>query len=230
MAHTSEPSTLGLVAGLGVGAGIFYYRSLVKAHLARGLSPSILMVHADVRRVMGLAAARESRQLAEYLTGLLRHLADGGAQIGTIPAFAAQICAQELAEMTPLPLINLLDVIVAEVDRRRLQRVAIFGARVTIETKLFGRLQNVDVVSPSSTDVDLVNSIYVRIVEQEQASREDYEKLRALAHTLIDRERLDAILLAGTDLSLVFNPDNSDFPHLDGARTHIDAIMRKLAP
>jgi len=230
MAHESEPSAFGLVAGLGVGAGIFYYRSLVKAHLARGLSPSILMVHADVRRVMRLASARATRDLADYLLGLLRHLADGGARVGTIPAFSPQICAQELAEMTPLPLINLLDVIVAEVERRRLQRVAIFGARVTMETKLFGRLQNVDVVSPVSAEVDLVDSVYGRIVEEEQASREDYEKLRALAHKLIDRERLDAILLAGTDLSLVFNPDNTDFPHLDGARTHIAAIMRKLAP
>ena len=58
-----------------------------------------------------------------------------------------------------------LDVIVAEVERRRLQRIAIFGARVTVETKLFGRLQNVDVVTPSSREVDLLNSIYVRIVE-----------------------------------------------------------------
>ena len=230
MAHESEPSAFGLVAGLGVGAGIFYYRSLVKAHLARGLSPSILMVHADVRRVMRLASARATRDLADYLLGLLRHLADGGARVGTIPAFSPQICAQELAEMTPLPLINLLDVIVAEVERRRLQRVAIFGARVTMETKLFGRLQNVDVVSPVSAEVDLVDSVYGRIVEEEQASREDYEKLRALAHKLIERERLDAILLAGTDLSFVFNPDSTDFPHLDGARTHIAAIMRKLAP
>lgn len=231
MAYESKPGTFGLVAGLGVGAGIFYYRSLVNAHLARNLSPSILMVHADVRRVMGLAAARETLELATYLTGLLRHLADGGAQIGTIPAFSPQICAQELAQMTPLPLISLLDVIVAEVERRGFQRVAIFGARVTIETNLFGRLQNIaDVISPNSKEVALLNDIYVRIVEGEQASGEDYETLRAMAHILIERERLDAILLAGTDLSFVFNPDNADFPHLDGARTHIDAIMRKLAP
>jgi hypothetical protein len=77
------------------------------------------MVHADVRRVMGHAAARETRKLATYLTGLLRQLASGGAQIGTIPAFSPQICAQELAEMTPLPLINLLDVIVARKWVRR---------------------------------------------------------------------------------------------------------------
>jgi hypothetical protein len=29
-------------------------------------------------------------------------------------------------------------------------------------------------------------------------------------------------------LSLVFNPSNLDFPHLDGARLHLDAIMREL--
>ena len=91
--HESEPTTFGIVAGLGMGAGIFYYRSLVNAHLARGLSPRILMVHADVRRVMAHTAARETRLLATYLAGLLRQLADGGAQLGTIPAFSPQICA-----------------------------------------------------------------------------------------------------------------------------------------
>jgi len=230
MILTSTPRKFGLVAGLGVGAGIFYYRSLVKAHLARGLSPNILMVHADVRRVMAHAAARETRELAAYLTELLRQLAGGGAQIGTIPAFSPQVCAEELAEMTPLPLIDLLDVIVAEVERRRFRRVAILGARVTMETKLFGRLQNVEVVAPTSSEVDMVSNIYGRIVEEERVSQEDFSKLRALAHTLTDRESLDAILLAGTDLAFVFNPENADFPHLDGARTHIDAIMKRLAP
>ena len=188
------------------------------------------MVHADVRRVMSLAATRKTHELAIYLAGLLRQLADGGAQLAAIPAFSPQICAQELAEMSPLPLIGLLDAIVAEVHLRKLQSISIFGARVSMETKLFGTLPQVDVITPKPSEVDLVSNMYVRIVESEQASSEDYETLRALAHELISRERLDAILLAGTDLSFVFNPDNTDFPHLDGARTHIAAIMRQLTP
>jgi aspartate racemase len=188
------------------------------------------MVHADARRVLAHAAARETRLLATYLAGLLRQLHEGGAQIGTIPAFAPQICAQELAQMTPVPLVSLLDVIVAEVERRKLQRVAILGARVTMETKLFGSLQNAEVVDPSPAEIDIIGKTYARIAEEERASQQDYEKLRGLAHTLIDRERLDAIILAGTDLSFVFDPESTDFPHLDGARVHIDAIMRRLAP
>lgn len=223
------PATLGLVAALGVGAGVFYYRSLVNAHLAKGLSPRIVMVHANVQKVMSLANAGEAHELAEYLAGLLEQLAGGGAEVATIPAFAPQVCAEELAERTPLPLIGLLDAIVDEVSRRGLARVAIFGARVTMQTGLFGRLQDVtEVVSLQTEEVNRVSDIYGEIVRNEKASVAEFGAIRALAHSLIERERLDAILLAGTDFSFVFGPENIDFPHLDGARVHVDEIMRRL--
>ncbi|HEX4137309.1 MAG TPA: aspartate/glutamate racemase family protein [Bryobacteraceae bacterium] len=184
------------------------------------------MVHADVRRVMGLAQVRETRQLAEYLASLLRQIAGGGADVATIPAFSPQVCAEELEELTPLPLIGLLDAIVAEAERRKLRRVTIFGARVTMETGLFDRLRDVaEVVPLPPAELEQVGEVYRKIVETEGASPEEFETLRSLAHRLVEREGVDAILLAGTDLSLVFRPENTDFPHLDGARTHIEAIM-----
>ena len=224
----SQPRTFGLVAGLGVGAGIFYYKALVEAHLALGVPPSILMVHADVRRVMAHAAAREAGPLAEYLAGLLGQLARGGAEIASIPAFSPQVCAAELAAITPLPLISLLDAISAEVKRQAFRRVALFGARVTIETQLFGALPDVEVVTPRPDEVDQIATIYGRVVERARASDEDFNALRSLAGTLIQREKLDAIVFAGTDLAFVFNPENTDFPHLDGARVHLKAIMSEL--
>lgn len=211
-----------------MGAGIFYYRALVEAHLALGISPRILMVHADVRRVMNHAAAREADQLAQYLAGLLGQLARGGAEIASIPAFSPQICAAELAAITPLPLVSLLDAISAEVKRRQLCRVALFGARVTMETQMFGQLREVEVVTPRPEEMDRIAGIYTRVVEEAHASDEDYSALRSLAQRLIEREKLDAIIFAGTDLAFVFNPENTDFPHVDGARVHIEAIMSKL--
>jgi aspartate racemase len=138
------------------------------------------------------------------------------------------VCATELGAITPLPLINVLDAISAEVKSRQLRRVALFGARVTMETQLFGRLQGVDVVTARPEEVDRIAAIYVRVVEEAQASDDDYNGLRSLAHTLIEREKLDAIVFAGTDLAFVFDPANTDFPHLDGARVHIKAIMSEL--
>ncbi len=220
--------TLGLVAGLGVGAGIFYYRSLVRAHLAQEVSPHIIMVHADVREVTSLAQARQKQQLAQYLAGLLRQLANAGAEVATIPAFTPEICAAELLELTPLPLISLLDAILAETQRQRLRRVAILGARVTMETELFGRLQGMaEVVSLSSAKTEKLGAIYAQIVQNESATPEQVETLMSAARELIDGGA-DAILLAGTDLSFVLHPEAIDFPHLDGARIHIAEIMRQL--
>jgi aspartate racemase len=230
MEPTAHPRTFGLVAGLGVGAAMFYYKALVDAHLALGLSPRLLMIHADVRYVMSKAAARETKELAEYLAGLLKQLALGGAEIASIPAFSPQVCAAELAAMAPLPLISLLDAISGAAEKRRLRRVAVFGARVTMETHLFGRLSDIEVIMPSRDEVDLIVDTYVRVVEEARASDEDFNLLRALAHTLIKRERLDGIVLAGTDLALVFNPSNTDFPHVDGARIHVEAIMQQICP
>jgi len=225
-----QGKTFGLVMGLGIGGGVFYYRSLVQEHRTLGMSADLLMVHAEVDRVLGLVAARETRELALYLAGLLQRLADGGAKLATIPAFAPQICAEELAVLSPLPLVGLVDVIADELERRGLRRVALFGARATVESRLFGGLEGrAEVITPRKDEIDLLHEVYVRVVAKEQASQEEYEALRGLAHELIARERLDAILLAGTDLSFVFRPDNTDFPHLDGARVHVEEIVRRIA-
>src|ERR1700683_43763 len=146
MEGITRARSFGLVSGLGVGAGIFYYKALVDAHPALVLTPRLLMVHADVRYVMAQSAACNTKQLAEYLAGLLKQLARGGAEIASIPAFSPQVCANELAAITPLPLISLLDSISAEVERRQLRRVALFGARVTMETQMFGKLEGTEVI------------------------------------------------------------------------------------
>jgi aspartate/glutamate racemase len=49
-----------------------------------------------------------------------------------------------------------------------------------------------------------------------------------MARRLIGRERLDAIILAGTDLALLFNESSTHFPHVDCAELHIQAIMAEL--
>lgn len=130
--------------------------------------------------------------------------------------------------MTPIPLINVLDVMAEEAARRKLRRAAVFGGRVTMETRLFGKLEGCDVIALRGEEADLVSNIYTRVVEEAKASPGDYEQLRSLAHRVIERDDLDAVVLAGTDLAFVFDESNADFPQLDGARVHIQAIMDAL--
>jgi aspartate racemase len=45
---------------------------------------------------------------------------------------------------------------------------------------------------------------------------------------LVKRDRVDAIIMAGTDLCLLFNEDNTDFPYIDCSALHLQAILSKL--
>jgi aspartate racemase len=219
---------LGLIGGLGVGATIYYYQELVKAHLELGQVANLLILHADVNRVLQYAAAGETSGMAEYFLQLIGRLSAAGAEIIAIPAATPHLCAPELMERSPIPLVSLVDEIVREVDGRRLKRVALFGTRFTMETELFGRLKDVDVVAAKPAEIDFIHQTYLQLVNVGSGTEQQYRGLHQLAHTLIERDGIEAIILAGTELSLLFNRANTDFPHIDGARLHLAAIMEQL--
>lgn len=219
---------LGLVGGLGVAAAIHYYREIAKSHTAAGRPLQMLMVHADVQRVAGHVRRGETAELADYLAGLIGRMAAGGATFAVIPAVTPHICYPELAPRSPLPLLSMLDVAAREIRSRGFGRVALFGTRYVIESGMFGMLPGVDLVRPGPQEIDTIHNIYFGLVENGRESPGDRERLIALAETLRKRDGVEAIVLAGTDLALVFDETNTPFPALDCARAHIDAILASL--
>jgi aspartate racemase len=84
---------------------------------------------------------------------------------------------------------------------------------------MFGMLEGVEVVVPDQ--VEAIHYAYMRTVEGGTEGR-------AILSRIARELPADAILLAGTDLSLIFDESNTDFPHVDCAKIHIQAIMRDL--
>jgi aspartate racemase len=205
---------LGLIGGLGPGATVHYYRELSKAGAGE-----FLVVQADVGYVLEQAGRDDRATLAAYLARLIDRLARAGAEVAAISAITPHICVRELEKISPLPLVNIVDAIAAEVRSRAYKRVALFGTRYVMETRLFGMLEGIDVLVPEQ--VAAIHDAYVRIVGGDLAAR---DVLSGIAHEL----PVDAIVLAGTDLAHVFDESNTDFPHVDGAKVHIEAILRRL--
>jgi len=228
MSNGNNGLCLGLVGGLGVGAASYYYQELAKTHSERGAVLNLVMIHADVTRVLRHAAAQETELLAEYLSGLIGRMADAGAKVAAIPAVTAHICEPRLREISPLPLVSLVEEIVREVHARKLKRVALFGTRFTVETGMFGRLQDVDVIRPKPNEIDLIHETYLKIVSAGSGAEDMRQGLGHIAHELCARDGVEAVILAGTELSLIFNPSNIDFPYIDATRLHLDAIMQRV--
>jgi aspartate racemase len=221
----TEGRCLGLIGGLGPGATVHYYREIVAAHATQSRVPKMLIAHADVGLVYAFAGAKDFDGLARYLNGFIAAMAAGGAEFTAIVAATPHICVPQLAAISRLPLIDMLAEVASAVRKRGLTRVALLGTRFTLETRMFGQLE--EAVMPKPDELARVGEIYSALVAG-RASPAQIDELRGLARTFMTRDGAQAVLLAGTDLSGVLTEDNCDFPLIDCARIHIDAIVRRM--
>ena len=205
---------LGLIGGLGPGATVHYYRELAKAQAGE-----FVIVHADMELVRGDVERGDRVGLAAYFARQIERLARGGADVAAISAVTPHICIRELEKISPLPLVNIIEAVGGEIRSRGYRRVALFGTRFVVESRMFGMLEGVEVVVP-----DQVEAIHQAYMQTVAGGTEGRAVLSRIAREL----PVDAIVLAGTDLALIFDETNTDFPHVDCAMAHIQAILRSL--
>jgi len=224
----SNPRCIGLIGGLGIGATVLYYQALAKAHQARGRTLDLCILHAEVARVLELIQAGDRAALTDYLLAFAERLRAAGAAMVALTGVAPHFCAPELAKRSPIPLIDLVAEIGAAVRKAGFRRVSLFGTRFAMESKLFGRLTDVEIVLPQPDELTQIHDAYVAIVNRGAGTTAERDLVTGIAQRQIARDKVDAIVFAGTELSLLFLDVPPAFPHLDGTSVHIDAIMRAV--
>jgi aspartate racemase len=221
-------SSVGIVGGLGVGATVHYYETITAACKARGVVPDLVIVHADVEYGQSLIRDGKLGELAKYLAGFIARLARAGAETAVMPAVTPHICIRELAPLLPIPLINIVEVLAAELKRRKTGRIALMGSVFTVQGSLWGQLEGVEIAKPQPDEIAFIGEAYQRILDGRSAA-DDADALRRIARTLQRRDGVELVLLAGTDLAVMFDEASAGFPCLDVARLHIDAIVERFA-
>ncbi len=219
-------SAVGIVGGLGVDATVHYYERITQACKARGVVPDLAIVHADVDTGQNLIRAGDLGALAKYLAGFIERLSKAGADYAVLPAVTPHICLQELTPLLPIPLINIVEVLAAELVRRRVKRVALLGSIFTVQGSLWGQLAGIDIVKPQPDEIAFIGAAYQRILDS-KTDPADADGFRRIAKALQGRGA-ETILIAGTDLVVLFDEQTAGFPCLDVARLHIDAIVETL--
>ena len=219
---------IGLIGGLGPGATVHYYKKLTAAYARQHLPLDLVMVHAETSRVFEYAEADDREGLASYLSSFIDRLRLAGADLAVIPAVTPHLCIRELLARSSLPVLNLFDPLVKQLSSHSVKRVGVFGTRFVIESALFGMLDGVEVVQPLQDEVEYIHRTYLELAQTGEGSETQYRGLTDLALNFCKRDRLDAILFAGTDLSLIFNEANTQFPHIDCAALHIEAILENV--
>ena len=220
-------ATVGIIGGLGVGATVHYYEKITAAGKARGIVPDLVIAHADVDYGQSLVREGKLNALAVYLAGFIDRLSWAGARAAVIPAVTPHICIAELRPLLKIPLINIVEVLAAELKACGIRRVALMGSVFTVQGSLWGQLADVEIVKPQPDEIAFIGQAYQRILDG-RTEPTDADGLRRIAATLQRRDGVETILLAGTDLAVMFDEQSAGFPCLDVARLHIDAIVATI--
>jgi aspartate racemase len=192
------------------------------------LTLDIVITNAHTPTVFRYVEGNDPVGLARYLNGYIQRMKLAGAELAVIPAVTPHYSIGELLTISPLPIVSIFDPLRDELARRAIRRIAIFGTRFVIESDFFGALAGIDIVRPRAEEIDLIHTTYVELAAAGRGSAEKREKLQAMAKTLVEREGVVSIVLAGTDLTLLFDESTAEFPCLDCARVHVEEILTRL--
>jgi len=224
---------VGIVGGLGPESTIDYYRRILEAWEREDAttSPSIVIDSLDVRRALDLVD-RDRAALVEYLLESLRRLAGAGADFAAMTANTPHIVFDDLAARSPIPLLSIVEVCADEARRRGLGRLALLGTRFTMEAPFYpavcGR-HGIAVVLPGDEDRAWVHARYVGELLRGQFRDDTRQQFTALVGRLRREERIDGVILGGTELPLLLSTAViADLPALDTTALHVAAIVERL--
>jgi aspartate racemase len=218
---------IGLIGGIGPAATEFYYRNLVRGHVAAGRALELTIVHADMRDLVRNFSDGAPEKQAEIFLRLTQRLQAAGAEAVAVTSIAGHFCIRELEALSPLPVINAIPAIEAELVNRGLRRVGLLGTRVVMQSRLYGGINAVDAVAPQGESFDVTHNAYVAMAAAGQADDQQRELLFSIGKELCSKQGAEVVLLAGTDLFLAFEGYECGFPTIDCARVHSDALLRE---
>ena len=225
--------SVGLVGGLGPESTIDYYRRILEAwqHEAPGTAPSLLIDSLDVQVALRLLAD-DREELTRYLQASVARLAAAGASFVAITANTPHIVFDALAAASPVPLLSIVEVCMAEAARRGLRRLALLGTRFTMEAPFYPAVaarSGIAVVTPGADERAWVHDRYVNQLIPGQFLDETRSEMLRLIRRLRDDEQVDGVVLGGTELPLLLRaPDVDGLPLLDTTALHVRAIVQRL--
>lgn len=216
---------IGLIGGIGPAATIFYYERIVQGfaaadkplHLTVGHTSAQNLAH-NVAEGNAVAQAAEFCRIADQLTA-------AGAEVIVISSMGGHFCAEEFALHSPLPMIDGPESVAAYLTREGIRRIGILGTRVVMQTHLYGALSELEPVAPHGDDLNQVNDDYVSMAIAGVATPGQRERLLSAGESLVRTQGAEAVLLGGTDLNLAFDGASLNFPVVDSAMVHVDAIV-----
>jgi aspartate racemase len=224
---------LGIIGGIGPESTVVYYRALVATGRERlgGAAPPILINSIDVGIVLRLAEDDPVPGLRDYLLSEIAVLARAGVSIGLIAANTPHIVFDEVCQQSPIELVSIVEAARDAAQERGLTRLAVFGTKFTMQGRFYRDVflpSGIELVDPAADEQSFIHDKYVGELLKNTFLPTTRDQLQRIVQAMKDRDGIDGVILAGTELPLLLTGDSAcGLPLLDTTRIHVAAAVKR---
>jgi len=219
------PAHIGLIGGIGPAATDYYYRKIIAAYADSNKELELTIVHADTPTLLDNLQRDRRQTQVEIYRRLTDRLKTAGADLVVVTSIAGHFCIEEFKSQSPLPVIDLIEAGREEVQRKAFNSLGILGTETVMKSKFFGGLGQATLVAPTPALLADVHAAYVAMAASGSVTRGQREIFNKACLEFIEDSGVDSILMAGTDLALVYDEESSPFPIVDCAAIHAGKVV-----
>lgn len=229
--------TLGIIGGIGPESTVVYYRSIVSGFRERsqaGNYPQIIVNSIDLSRFLALMAANDYAGVTEFLVAEVKKLAAAGASIGIIAANTPHVVFDDVQRESPIQLLSIVTATCKAAKRQGLKRVGLFGTRYTMQGSFYADVflkEGIELLLPDESEQVFIDAKYFDELVKGIVLAETRRRLLAIVERIQNVERIDGLILGGTELSLILgNETAGGIPILDTTSIHVEAVLAYMLP
>jgi aspartate racemase len=225
---------LGLIGGIGPESTVAYYRKIihgVQAHAGKENLPRLSIESLNAFTVFSLCRARAFDQLADYVLAAIRSLAAGGADMVALTGNTPNIVMDRLLPSSPLPIVSAVEATCQAAQERGAQRIGLLGTVFTMTNAFFKtpfEERGMQVVVPEEHQIARIQSRIEAELEHGIVKEDTRQEFVEIIQDLKQREGIDHVALACTELPLILGDSNSPVPCLDTVEIHVEALIRAI--
>ena len=160
------------------------------------------------------------------------HGVEAALVFAAIAANTPHVVYDELDARSPIPMVSIVEATAEEAQRRGLKRVAILGTRFTMEGSFYPETcarYGIKVVAPQEKEREWIHQRYVGEMLKGDFREETRRGVIAVISGLRDEEKIDGVILGGTELTLLLPaPVIAGISALDTTELHVSAIVKRL--
>ncbi|WP_425801010.1 aspartate/glutamate racemase family protein [Desulfitobacterium sp. Sab5] len=222
---------IGMIGGFGPESTLDYYRLLTRQYRqlrGEGSLPEIMIYSMDIYAMLKLVEEKRWDDLTEYLLKGINTLAKAEADFGFISANTPHVVFNRLKELSPIPLISIVEETSKKTKAMGLKKVGLLGTGFTMQSTFYQEVfakDNIFIVLPSKHEQEYIQEKLMTEIELGVFHEVTHQGLLKIVKRMIDEAFIEGVILGCTELPLILTKDEFGIPFLNTTQIHVESVL-----